>query len=33
MEGMDRLIEIMSEMLEEQRGMRGEMVGDRKSVV
>lgn len=27
MEGIERLIEIMSEMLEEQRGMRTELVG------
>ena len=30
MEGMDRLIEIMAEMLDEQRGMRGEMKAMRK---
>lgn len=30
MEGIDRLIEIMSEMLDEQKGMRAEMLGMRK---
>jgi hypothetical protein len=30
MEGMDRRIEIMAEMLDEQRGMRGEMKAMRK---
>ena len=30
MEGIDRLIEIMAEMLDEQKGMRGEMNAMRK---